>query len=128
MLAQSLRVSRSAVARTAFRQPATARTFVGTAIRRADLVQEIYLRELKAHKLKPESAAAAEEAVRKWAPPPAPPLPESANANTTSELSAYESQAVEVEGQDAATEGAAAAQAEDWFEEDVAFAEKDAHH
>lgn len=94
----------------------------------ADPVQEIYLRELKAHKLKPESAAAAEEAVKKWAPPPPPPLPESANANTASELSAYESQVVEVEGQEAATEGAVATQAEDWFEEDVAFAEKDGHH
>jgi len=127
MLAQSLRVSRSVLARTALRQPVLARTFVVTAARKADPIQEIYLRELKAFKPKPESAAAAEEAVKKWSPPAAPPLPESANASIADELSAYEAQSVEVEGQEG-VEGEVVAKEEDWFEEDVAFAEKDAHH
>jgi F-type H+-transporting ATPase subunit h len=93
-----------------------------------DPIQDIYLRELRAYKPKPESAAAAAEAVKKWSPPAAPALPESANASIASELAAYESQAVEVEGQDAAPAGEVAAKEEDWFEEDVVFAEKDAHH
>jgi F-type H+-transporting ATPase subunit h len=94
----------------------------------ADPIQDIYLRELKAFKPKPESAAAAAEAVKKWAAPAAPPLPESANSSIASELAAYESQAVEVEGQEAPVEGEVAAKEEDWFEEDVVFAEKAAHH
>ncbi|KAI5815733.1 mitochondrial F1F0 ATP synthase subunit Atp14 [Pyronema omphalodes] len=128
MLAQSLRVSRTVLARTALRQPTLRRTFVGTAARKADPIQDIYLRELKAFKPKPESAAAAAEAVKKWAAPAAPALPESANSSIASELAAYESQAVEVEGQDAPVEGEVAAKEEDWFEEDVVFAEKAAHH
>ncbi|KAF8245293.1 hypothetical protein K440DRAFT_662956 [Wilcoxina mikolae CBS 423.85] len=127
MLAQSLRVSRSVLARSALRQPVLTRTFVGTAARKADPIQEIYLRELKTIKPKPESAASAEEAVKKWTPPAAPALPESANASLADELSTYETQAVEVEGQEG-VEGEVAAKEEDWFEEDVAFAEKDAHH
>lgn len=65
--------------------------------------------------------------MKKWSPPAAPPLPESANASIADELSAYEAQSVEVEGQEG-VEGEVVAKEEDWFEEDVAFAEKDAHH
>jgi F-type H+-transporting ATPase subunit h len=93
-----------------------------------DPIMDIYLRELRSYKPKPETLAAAAEAVKKWTPPSPPPLPESANASIANELAAYEAQAVEVEGQDATASGEVAAKEEDWFEEDVVFAEKDAHH
>ncbi|KAA8914296.1 mitochondrial F1F0 ATP synthase subunit Atp14 [Sphaerosporella brunnea] len=134
MLAQSLRVSRSILTRAALRQSAMTRTFIApTAARQAittDPIQDIYLRELRAYKPKPESAAAAAEAVKKWSPPAAPPLPDSADASIANELAEYEAQAVEVEGQDASAAGEpVATKEEDWFEEDVVFGdEKDAHH
>jgi len=107
------------------------RTFiVPTAVRQADPVQDIYLRELKAYKSKPESLANAEGQVKKWSPPNPPPLPESANAGIAQELSAYESEAVEVEGQEAPAAGGTTlpVKEDDWFEEEATFGEKEAHH
>lgn len=129
MLAQSLRVSRCVVGRSAIRQTVLTRSFITTTIRQADIVSDIYLRELKSYKPKTESALSVESQVKKWSAPAPPPLPESANAGIADDLSAYESQVVEIEGQ-ASADGAAAAQAEeDWFEEEVAFGgENDAHH
>lgn len=80
----------------------------------ADPVQDLYLRELKAYKPTPLKAGDADEHVQKFAAPAAPKSPE--EANLASELSAYESQEVEVEGQAAA--GEAAPVEESWFEED----------
>ncbi|KAI5858539.1 ATP synthase complex subunit H-domain-containing protein [Tricharina praecox] len=94
-----------------------------------DPIQDIYLRELRNYKPKPESAAEAAEAVKKWSAPAAPGLPESANASIAEELAAYESQTVEVEGQGSAVDGEVAAKEEDWFEEDVVFGNDNvAHH
>jgi len=83
---------------------------------------------LRNYKPKPESAAEAAEAVKKWSAPAAPALPESANASIAEELTAYESQAVEVEGQGTAAGGEVATKEEDWFEEDVAFGGDNAAH
>lgn len=80
----------------------------------ADPVQDLYLRELKAYKPTPLKANDADEHVQKFSAPAAPKSPE--EANLASELSAYESQEVEVEGQAAA--GEAAPVEESWFEED----------
>lgn len=80
----------------------------------ADPVQDLYLRELKAYKPTPLKAGDAEEHVQKFTAPKAPQSPE--EANLASELSAYESQEVEVEGQAAA--GEAAPVEESWFEEE----------
>lgn len=80
----------------------------------ADPVQDLYLRELKAYKPTPIKAGDADAHVLKFAPPKAPASPE--EANLASELSAYESQEVEVEGQAAAGEAAPVEQS--WFEEE----------
>lgn len=80
----------------------------------ADPVQDLYLRELKAYKPIPIKPGDAEAHVQKFALPKAPPSPE--EANLAGELSSYESQEVEVEGQ--AATGEAAPVEESWFEED----------
>lgn len=97
-------------------------------VRAADLVQEIYLRELKAYKPVPEKASDAEGQVKKWSPPAPPKAPDSIGATLADELKAYEAAEVEVEGQASTTDGASAKD-DDWFEEDLAFPpEEDAHH
>ncbi|KAI5788444.1 ATP synthase complex subunit H [Geopyxis carbonaria] len=124
MLAHTLRVTaRSALARPAI---VARRGFVvPTAARKADAVQSIYLQALKDYKPKPESASAAEGVVKKWAAPAAPAVPETVDA---AELAAYKASAVEVEGQEPAAGGVVAAKEEDWFEEEVAFAEEEPKH
>lgn len=76
----------------------------------ADLVQDLYLRELKAYKPPTVKASDSEGQVQKFALPQAPASPE--EADIASELSAYETQEVEVEGQ--STESGAAP-VEDWY-------------
>ncbi|KAJ5093034.1 hypothetical protein N7456_008895 [Penicillium angulare] len=115
MMSQSLRASRSLFTRASRQQvPVARRTFLTSAVRRADPVQDLYLRELKAYKPTPIKAGDADAHVQKFALPSAPASPE--EANLASELSSYESQVVEVEGQAAA--GEAAPVEESWFEED----------
>jgi F-type H+-transporting ATPase subunit h len=80
----------------------------------ADLVQELYLRELKNYKVPQVKASDAEGSVQKFTIPPTPTSPE--EADIASELKSYETQAVEVEG--AAGEDGAVLPEEDWFEEE----------
>ncbi|OCK77056.1 hypothetical protein K432DRAFT_305055 [Lepidopterella palustris CBS 459.81] len=116
MLAQSLRASRQSLARVA-RQQGTVlsrRTFITpTAIRQADLVQDMYLRELKNYKPPQVKASDAEGHVQKFSVPKAPASPE--ESDIASELKSYETQQVELEGQ--SSEGGAVVE-EDWFEEE----------
>ncbi|ORY10398.1 ATP synthase complex subunit H-domain-containing protein [Clohesyomyces aquaticus] len=136
MLAQSIRASRQTLARVARQQPAmlSRRTFiVPTAVRQgdsspiahvsrrltnwtvaADLVQDMYLRELKAYKAPQVQASDAEGHVQKFSIPQAPKSPE--ESDIASELKAYETQQVELEG--SSSEGSAAPVEEDWFEEE----------
>ncbi|KAF2828606.1 hypothetical protein CC86DRAFT_444771 [Ophiobolus disseminans] len=117
MLAQSIRASRQALARVARQQPAfvARRTFITpTAVRSADLVQDLYLRELKNYKVPQVKASDAEGSVQKFSIPPTPASPE--ESDIASELKSYETQTVEVEG--AAGEDGAALPEEDWFEEE----------
>ena len=88
----------------------------------ADLVQDLYLRELKAYKVPAVKANDSEGHVHIFSVPKAPASPE--EADIASELSAYEAQVPEVEGQSA--EGGEAAPVEDWFDESVF--EEEAHH
>lgn len=81
----------------------------------ADLVQDLYLREIKNYKPTPVKETDADAHVHKFAPPAAPKSPE--EANLASDLQAYETQEVEVEGQ-ASSEGGAAPVEEDWLEEE----------
>lgn len=87
----------------------------------ADLVQDLYLRELKNYKAPAVKANDSEGHVQKFSPPAPPKSPE--EADIASELKAYEASTVEVEGQ---AEGGAATQEVDWFEEEPEEDEK--HH
>ncbi|KAE8348314.1 ATP synthase complex subunit H-domain-containing protein [Aspergillus coremiiformis] len=116
MMSQSLRASRSLFARVSRQQVSSAsrRTFLTSAVRQADPVQELYLRELRAFKPSPIKPGDAEAHVQKFSVPAAPKSPE--EANLADELKSYQSQEVEVEGQAAA--GEVAPVEESWFEED----------
>ncbi|KAH8594308.1 putative ATP synthase subunit H, mitochondrial [Bisporella sp. PMI_857] len=112
MLAHSLRASRSTITRVAT-SVVCKRTFITpTAIRQADLVQDLYLRELKAYKVPAVKASDSEGQVQKFNAPKAPKSPE--ESDIANELKAYEASAVEVEGQEG---GAAAETSDSWFEE-----------
>jgi F-type H+-transporting ATPase subunit h len=81
-------------------------------MRSADLVQDLYLRELRAFKPAPTKASDADAYVQKFNAPKTPPSPE--EGNIAAELKAYESQEVEVEGQ--AASGEPTPVEEDWLE------------
>ena len=81
----------------------------------ADLVQDMYIRELKNYKPPPVKPSDSEGHVQKFSPPKVPQSPE--EGDIANELKAYENQQVEIEGQ--ATGGEAAATEVDWFEEEV---------
>ncbi|CAG8957563.1 hypothetical protein HYALB_00008436 [Hymenoscyphus albidus] len=119
MFSHTLRVSRSSVARVVRQQAAGSmakRTFITpTAVRQADFVQDLYLRELKAYKVPAVKAADAEGSVQSWSPPKTPVSPE--EADIASELKAYEASTVDIEGQ--AEAGTAPESTEfNWFEEE----------
>ena len=94
---------------------------VANALSPADLVQDLYMKELKAYKVPPVKAGDADAHVQKFSPPQAPKSPE--EADIANELKAYEAQTVELEGQ---AEGGAVEQEVDWFEEEPE--EETAHH
>ncbi|KAA6416190.1 MAG: FK506 suppressor Sfk1 [Lasallia pustulata] len=116
MIHQSCRASRLALARLARQQACSQRRtmIIPTAVRQADLVQEIYLRELKGYKPTPIKASDADGHVQKFSAPKAPRSPE--EGDIANDLKAYEEQQVEIEGQ--AVAGEAGAAEEDWFEEE----------
>lgn len=84
----------------------------------------MYLRELKNYKPSQTKPSDAEGHVQKFSMPQPPPSPE--ETDIANDLKAYETQAVEVEGQ--ATEGTAAPVEEDWFEEEEEEEAAGAHH
>lgn len=79
----------------------------------ADLVQQMYLKELSSYKPQPIKANDAEGQVAIFSIPKPPKSPE--EANIANELKAYETQQPEIEGN--AIEGAAPVE-ENWFEEE----------
>jgi len=82
------------------------RTFMApTVTRRADFVQELYLKELKAFKPSPIKDSDAEGQVATFKLPKTPKSPE--EADLASSLKEYESMAVEVEGVQSPAEAAA---------------------
>ncbi|KAL1632799.1 ATP synthase F0 subcomplex subunit H atp14 [Neofusicoccum ribis] len=120
MLAQTIRASRLSVGRLAQRNAVMARRtyLTPTAVRQAasiaaDLVQDMYLRELKNYKPTPVKPTDAEGQVQKFAIPKPPTSPE--ESDLASDLKEYETQQPEVEGQAA---GETSAVEEDWFEEE----------
>ncbi|KAF8453474.1 mitochondrial F1F0 ATP synthase-like protein subunit Atp14 [Terfezia claveryi] len=119
MFAQSLRASRFTLTRC-LRQPIAARrTFItSAAIRQADIVKDIYIRELTAYKPAPIKLTDAEGQVKQWKAPAPPSAPTEGTQGLANELAAYEAQEVEVEGA-TTTEGGAIVAEQDWFEEDI---------
>ncbi|KUJ08023.1 uncharacterized protein LY89DRAFT_691329 [Mollisia scopiformis] len=124
MFTQTLRASRSSIARVARQQASVVsrRTFITpTAVRQADLVQDLYLKELKNYKAPAVKANDSEGHVQKFSAPKPPKSPE--EADIANELKAYEASTVDIEGQ---AEGGAVAQDADWFEDEPE--EEAAHH
>ncbi|KAI8962285.1 putative iron reductase domain protein [Daldinia sp. FL1419] len=80
---------------------------------RADFVQELYLKELKAYKAPPVKDSDAVGQVLTFTAPKAPKSPE--EADLASSLKEYESMAVEVEGNEGAAAGSTPAVVEDWL-------------
>lgn len=79
----------------------------------ADIIQDLYLKELKAYKAPLIKATDSEGQVKPWVAPKAPAIP-SFEGTEESELIEYESQPVEVEGIDAST-AVDEADVGDWF-------------
>lgn len=80
----------------------------------ADMVQELYIRELKNYKVPQLKANDAEGHVQTFSIPKAPKSPE--ETDIASELKSYETQSVDVEG--AVGEDGTVLPEEDWFEEE----------
>ncbi|KAK3336547.1 putative carbohydrate binding protein [Cercophora scortea] len=111
----SARKAVAAVSRLAVRTQM--RTFIApTVSRRADFVQELYLKELKAYKPTPIKESDSVGNVSTFALPKTPKSPE--ESDLASSLKVYETMAVEVEGQEGAEAGKPAAVVEDWLVEE----------
>lgn len=96
------------------------------AIGAADLVQDLYLRELKNYKVPQVKANDAEGHVQKFSIPAAPKSPE--EADIANELKAYETQQPDVGAEATAEDGQVLPQ-EDWFvEEDESITTPGATH
>ncbi|KAL8658331.1 MAG: hypothetical protein Q9226_001075 [Calogaya cf. arnoldii] len=91
------------------------RTFsTPNSVLRGDLVQDLYLRELRAYKPPPLKPSDSEGHVQKFSAPKAPQSPD--EGDIAQDLKAYENQQVELEGQ--AASGKSGAAEESWFEEE----------
>ncbi|KAK3341113.1 ATP synthase complex subunit H-domain-containing protein [Lasiosphaeria hispida] len=125
--ASSARKAVAAVSRFAGRNAAQIqmRTFIApTVSRRADFVQELYLKELKAYKPTPIKESDSVGHVATFSVPKTPKSPE--EADLASSLNEYESMAVEVEGNEGLEAGKATAVVEDWLVDEEE--EEGAHH
>ena len=90
----------------------------------ADMVQDMYLKELKAYKPPPVKSGDADAHVHKFQMPKAPASPE--EADIQNDLKAYEEQVPEVEGQSSG--GSSSAVEQDWFEEPEEDDDDHGHH
>lgn len=99
------------------------RAMSATAIRRADIIQDLYVKEVKAFKAPTLTAADAAGSVKSWAAPAAP-APPAVEGDVAADLSEYDAQAVEVESAKPA-EASTEAAVEDWF---VIEEANDLHH
>ena len=117
-LSQDLHIDYNCFPRYAIKEQADNSSSSFLTIYTAGLIQDLYLKELKAYKpstLKPLDSAGQ---VQKFTPPK-PPQPPS-EGDIANELKEYETQQVEVEGQAAAGETSEASEVQvDWFEDDL---------
>ncbi|KAF4983507.1 hypothetical protein FZEAL_1094 [Fusarium zealandicum] len=129
MLSQLSRASRArsavaAVSRVARPNAVQMRGFIApTVSRRADFVQELYLKELKAYKTPVVKESDADGNVQIFDLPKTPTSPE--ETDLASNLKEYESMAVEIEGQDTTAQTAGVPEVADWLE---AEEEDEVHH
>ncbi|KAI0125567.1 ATP synthase complex subunit H-domain-containing protein [Xylariales sp. AK1849] len=112
--ASTARSAASAISRVA-RVNAVRGFIAPTVSRRADFVQELYLKELKAYKPTPIKDSDSVGQVQTFTAPKTPKSPE--EADLANSLKEYESMAVEVEGQDVVTPGSTPV-VEDWLVEE----------
>ena len=84
-------------------------------LRAADLVQDLYLRELKNYKPPSVKPSDAEGHVQKFTLPKPPRSPD--ESDIANDLKAYEDQQVEIEGQDVGEESAVSDDA--WWEDSM---------
>ncbi|EWC43798.1 hypothetical protein DRE_07307 [Drechslerella stenobrocha 248] len=128
----ALRASRTLLPRASAVLKTQTRTFVVTAPRQSDLVQDLYLKELKAYKPAPPKANDHEGQVRNWTAPAAPAIPDLGEASLSADIAAYQAQVVETESgaPDASPDATATTKnVDDWFDEETAFADdKPDHH
>ncbi|KAI1347381.1 ATP synthase H chain [Xylaria sp. FL0043] len=122
--ASTARSAISAVTRVA-RVNAVRGFIAPTVSRRADFVQELYLKELKAYKPSPVKDTDSVGQVQTFSPPKPPRSPE--EADLANSLKEYENMAVEVEGNEGATATSTPAVVEDWLVEEEEE-EAGAHH
>ncbi|PHH60093.1 hypothetical protein CDD81_2137 [Ophiocordyceps australis] len=114
-LSRSSRAGLALVARSA-RCHGFARTFIAPTIsRRADFVQELYLKELKAYKVPQVKENDSAGQVLTFKLPKTPASPE--EADLASNLKEYENMAVDIEGQSPSSQSTPPAPF-DWLEED----------
>lgn len=93
----------------------------------ADFVQELYIKELRAFKPTPLKANDSDGHVQQFSLPKARASPEE-SSDIAKDLKSYDSQLVEVEGQEVAGGEGARATEEDWFEDDEESEEVHASH
>ena len=96
-----------------------------TVLSEADIVQDLYIKELKAYKSPPVKPSDAEGHVQKFAPPKAPKSPE--EGDIANDLKAYEAQQVDVEGNEGGEGAVVGEDWSDWFEEEEEEEAKSAH-
>ncbi|KAI0815897.1 ATP synthase H chain [Xylaria sp. FL0064] len=113
--ASTARSAISAVTRVA-RVNAVRGFIAPTVSRRADFVQELYLKELKAYKPSPVKDTDSVGQVQTFSPPKPPRSPE--EADLANSLKEYENMAVEVEGNEGATATSTPAAVLDWLVEE----------
>ncbi|KAI0861984.1 ATP synthase complex subunit H-domain-containing protein [Xylaria cubensis] len=122
---QTARSALSAVTRVA--RVSAVRGFIApTVSRRADFVQELYLKELKAYKPTPIKETDSVGQVQTFSAPKTPKSPE--EADLANSLKEYENMAVEVEGNEGATASSTPAVVEDWLVEEEEEEKGGAHH
>ena len=112
------------IKRSIVRAPLATRAFTSSAAR-FNVIQDLYLREIKSVKLQPIAAKDAEGSVKPWSAPAQPKLPE-LEAQGADALKAYSEQDVEVSKDAASAESSVENEEQDWLVlEEI---EDDHHH
>ncbi|VVT49224.1 uncharacterized protein SAPINGB_P002164 [Magnusiomyces paraingens] len=115
----------AAVLRVAARRApvVVARRAMSVSAVRCNLIQDLYVKEIKGYKAPPLTVADAQGSVKPWVSPSAP-APPAVEGDVAADLAAYESSTVEVESHAPVAEGAEPV-VEDWFVIEPAH---DLHH